>query len=97
MMRADVADERPSPPVTDVLRTVIDLTGQGLTKPLAEAILNIDFSAGQSGRIRDLNGKANEGTLSDEETSELEAYLQVGDLLAYWQSDARLYLTSSSG
>jgi hypothetical protein len=33
--------------------------------------------------------KANEGTLTESEEAELEAYINVGDLLAFWQSKAR--------
>jgi hypothetical protein len=35
------------------------------------------------------NEKANEGLLTPAEAAELEAYVNVGDLLAYWQSKAR--------
>jgi hypothetical protein len=32
--------------------------------------------------------RANEGQLTDDEQAELEAYINIGDLLAYWQSKA---------
>lgn len=72
-----------------VLRSVFDLTGRGMTRPLAESILALDFPQKDAARIDELNVKANEGTLTDAETAELEAYVNVGDLLAYWQSKAR--------
>jgi hypothetical protein len=39
--------------------------------------------------IPGLSAKANAGTLSEGEEAELEAYISVGDLLAFWQSKAR--------
>lgn len=76
-------------PHADVLRKVFDLSGHGMTRPLAESILALDFPEGEAARIDDLSAKANEGTLTDEEEAELEAYSNIGDLLAYWQSKAR--------
>ena len=79
---------RPKPHV-DVLRRVFDLSGHGMTRPLAESILALDFPEGDAARIDELNARANEGTLTSEEEAELEAYINIGDLLAYWQSKAR--------
>jgi hypothetical protein len=74
---------------TEVLRRVFDLAGHGLTCPLAESILSLDFPDGDAERIAELNGKANEGALTETEEAELEAYINVGDLLVLWQSKAR--------
>jgi len=60
-----------------------------MTRPLAESILALDFPEGDAARIDKLNARANEGVLTDEEEAELEAYINIGDLLAYWQSKAR--------
>jgi len=79
---------RPKPHV-DVLHKVFDLSGHGMTRSLAESILALDFPEEEAARIDELNAKANEGTLTDEEEAELEAYSNIGDLLAYWQSKAR--------
>ena len=76
-------------PHVDVLRRVFDLSGHGMTRPLAESILALDFPEGDAARIDKLNARANEGVLTDEEEAELEAYINIGDLLAYWQSKAR--------
>jgi hypothetical protein len=73
----------------EVLRRVFDLAGQGLTRPLAESILALDFPDHDAERLEELSGKANEGRLTDSEEAELEAYINVGDLLALWQSKAR--------
>ena len=75
--------------IADVLRIVFDLTGHGMTRPLAESIMALDFPEGDAARIDELNAKANEGTLTDDEEAELEAYINISDLLAYWQSKAR--------
>jgi hypothetical protein len=72
-----------------VLRSVFDLTGRGMTTPLAESILALDFPQQDGARINELNAKANEGMLTGAEEAELEAYVNIGDLLAYWQSKAR--------
>jgi len=78
-----------SKPHAKVLQSVFDFSARGMTRPLAEGILALDFPEDDAARIDDLNTKANEGTLTDEEEAELEAYVNVGDLLAYWQSKAR--------
>ncbi len=76
-------------PHAELLRRVFDLPGRGMTRPLAESILALDFPEGDAAQIDQLNSKANEGTLTDEEEAELEAYVNISDLLAYWQSKAR--------
>jgi hypothetical protein len=60
-----------------------------MTQALAESILALDFPEGDAARIEELNVRANEGDLTDEEEAELEAYTNINDLLAYWQSKAR--------
>ena len=76
-------------PHSDVLRRVFDLSGHGMTPALAESILALDFPKDDAVRIGELNERANEGQLTDDEEAELEAYINVSDLLAYWQSKAR--------
>jgi hypothetical protein len=60
-----------------------------MTPALAEGILALDFPDADAARIEELNIRANEGQLTDDEQAELEAYINVSDLLAYWQSKAR--------
>ena len=60
-----------------------------MTPALAEGILALDFPEDDAVRIGELNVRANEGQLSDDEQAELEAYINIGDLLAWWQSKAR--------
>jgi hypothetical protein len=73
----------------EVLRKVFDFDVRGLSKPLAENIRALDFPDHTDERVRELNEKANEGTLIESEEAELEAYINVGDLLALWQTKAR--------
>ena len=76
-------------PHSDVLLRVFDLPRRGMTRALAESILAFDFPEGDAARIEELNVRANEGDLTGEEEAELEAYTNINDLLAYWQSKAR--------
>jgi hypothetical protein len=60
-----------------------------MNQALAEGILALDFPDHDAVRIEELNVRANEGQLTEDEQAELEAYINVSDLLAYWQSKAR--------
>ena len=73
----------------DVLRKVFDLGGHGLSRSLAEDILSLDFPQHDADRAAELSAKANEGKLTEGEEAELEAFVNVADLLAFWQSKAR--------
>lgn len=68
------------------------MSGRGMTRPLAESILALDFPETDAARADKLNAKANEGALTEDERAELEAYANISDLLAYWQSTARQVL-----
>lgn len=63
-----------------------------MAKELAEGILALDFPEPDVVRADELNAKANGGTLTEEEQVELEAYVSIADMLAYWQSKARQVL-----
>ena len=76
-------------PHSDLLLRVFDLPRRGMNRALAEGILALDFPEEDAARIEALNLKANEGKLTEEEEAELEAYIDINDLLAYWQSKAR--------
>ena len=76
-------------PHADVLKRVFDFSRHGMSCELAESILKLDFPDNDAARIEELNSKANDGTLTAEEKTELETYIEIGDLLAYWQSKAR--------
>lgn len=78
-----------SAPYADLLGKVFDLTGRGLSRPLAESILSLDFPESDAARAAELNEKANDGTLTEAERDELQVYANVADLLAYWQLKAQ--------
>jgi len=78
-----------SKPHADILLRVFDLPRHGLTPALAESILALDFPEEDAARITELNIRANEGRVTEDEEAELETYINISDLLAYWQSKAR--------
>ena len=80
----------------DLLRRVFDLPSHGLSRALAEQILNFNFLQEDAQRAEELNDKANEGLVNEGERSELEAYADVADLLAYWQLKAKQALKQAS-
>lgn len=76
-------------PHAEVLRGVFDLAGRGLSQPLAEGILALDFPPDDAARMDELGQRANDGRLTQEEAIELETYVNISDLLAFWQAKAR--------
>jgi hypothetical protein len=74
---------------SDVGPGVFDLSRHGTNWSLADRILSLGFPEEDATRIKQLNGKANQAILTEEEEAELEAYIIVNDLLAYWQSKAQ--------
>jgi hypothetical protein len=55
-------------------------------------LLRLDFPAADHARMDELNAKANAGTLTPGERSELDEYVRVGHRLALLQSRARAAL-----
>jgi hypothetical protein len=78
---------RPAPHA-ELLRRVFDLSGRGLSKPLAESILCLDFRENDAIRAAELNARANEGLLTDAESEGFEVYANIADLLPYWRLKA---------
>lgn len=76
----------------EIFRKVFDVPGTGMTRSLAESIVALDFPEPEAARAHELNAKANNGRLTEDERAELEAHVNIGDLLAYWQSRARQVL-----
>jgi hypothetical protein len=67
-------------------------TDYGLSRSLAHQVLKLKFSERETNRMHDLAAKNLEGTLSKQESDELDNYVKVGDLLAILQSKARKLL-----
>lgn len=68
---------------------IIDPDRGDLTPAAARFMLNLDFRPSDRRRVATLSSKSNEGLLTDEERSELEEYIRVGEVLAVLQSKAR--------
>ena len=60
-----------------------------LTPEAAESLLALRFDEHDQLRMRQLAERSEAGMLTDVETSELDSYLHVGNVLAIMQSSAR--------
>jgi hypothetical protein len=58
----------------------------------AEFLLTVDFDKRDQRRMLQLAERSEAGTLTDEERTEFDGYLHVGNLLAVMRSKARLAL-----
>ena len=63
----------------------------------AEAILSLRFAPTDEQRMRELMDKNNEGTISESEQAEMEAFRRVGSFLAIAQAKARIHLQRRNG
>ncbi|MBV8902511.1 MAG: hypothetical protein JOZ22_02650 [Acidobacteriia bacterium] len=63
-----------------------------LSRDVAEFLLSIDFEPSDVERMDFLSERARSGSLTEEETVELDSYLHVGSLLSILQSRARRFL-----
>ena len=68
-----------------------------LSPQIAQFVLELHFPNSDLVRIKELSAKAREGTLSPEESAELDEYIHVGDVLTLWQSKARMALKNLPG
>jgi len=80
----------------DVFSRVIDPSNPTLTPAAAQGILQLSYSESDHARMTELAQKSNEGLLTDDERSELESYVFVGDILSLLKSKARLSLRRQS-
>lgn len=72
-----------------VLNRLIDPTADDLSPEAAQSLLRLDFHQDDHQRMAELSRKAQEGSLSSEERSQLDDYLRIADFLAILQSKAR--------
>jgi hypothetical protein len=79
----------PSHTETAILDRLIAAGRQELPADAARYLLAIDFAPADRERMNELAGKAQDGTLSQEDAAELENYRHVSHLLALLQSKAR--------
>ena len=79
-----------------ILEHVIMPKNGDLSADLARYILSLDFPETDQARFQHLSGKAQEGTLTDDERAELDEFLNVNDFLTIVQSKARASLAKHS-
>jgi len=77
-----------------ILSRLIQAT-ETISREVAEYLLSIDFEPGDIERMNLLAERSREGTLTADETSELDSYLHVGSLLSTMQSKARRQLKAA--
>jgi len=63
-----------------------------MSRGAAQFLLSLDFSPADVERMNFLAQRSQNGSLSAEETAELDSYLHVGNLLTVMQSKARVQL-----
>ncbi len=76
----------------DILSRVIAPNKQDFPPAMADLILGFNFPQDDIDRMDELARKAREGTLTDEEEAEINAYERVGHFLSLLQSKARTSL-----
>ena len=75
-----------------ILSRVIQPDSGDWPQAAAEAILRIGFNETDRERMQQLADRSESGTLTDEERTEFDSYLHIGNLIAVMQSKARLVL-----
>lgn len=63
----------------------------------ARALSALRFSSSDVERMRELMEKNNQGSLTTDETAEMEAFRRIGSFLAILQAKARLQLARDNG
>ena len=76
----------------DILSRVIAPDERDFLPTMAKLILRFNFPKDDIDRMDELARKASEGSLSDEEQAEIDAYERVGHFLSLLQSKARASL-----
>ncbi len=67
------------------------------TRELAEKIVGLQPDPKVVARVSELATKSDDGTLTDDERSELESYVDAGDLISLFKAKARRYLAEHDG
>ena len=80
-----------------VLDELIDPLSRCLTPEVARQIAELRAPASVQGRIEELAVKSTEGTLSEDERAEYDAYVAAGNFISILQSKARALLREQSG
>jgi hypothetical protein len=80
---------------TEILSRVIGPENPAFTPEAARSILQLRFTDADVEQMNRLASKAREGTLSEDEQSQLHGYLFVGAMVDLMHSKARLSLKKS--
>jgi hypothetical protein len=80
-----------------VLDRLLDPVGQSLTPAVARKLLAIRADEDTQARIDELADKCTEGTLTEGERSEYEAYVAAFELVTILQAKARRVLARAAG
>ncbi len=79
-----------------ILARLIQIEQDDLPRGAAEYLLSIRFEDRDTARMNQLSELARQGKLTNEEKSELDSYIHVGNLLAVMQSKGRRALQRSA-
>lgn len=81
---------------SEILARIVDPGNPSFTRDVARSILQLQFTEADRHEMNDLAEKARRGTLSDDESAKLDAYLFVGGMVDLMHSKARLSLRQST-
>jgi hypothetical protein len=81
----------------DIWTGVISPERNDMPVPEANAVLRWSFNDDAKSRMEELANRNGQDGLSDSEREELEAYINVGQVIGILQTKARLSLKHSSG
>jgi hypothetical protein len=81
----------------DIWTGVISPEKHDMPAPEANAVLRWSFNDDAKSRMDELADRNGQDELSDSEREELEAYINVGQVIGILQAKARLSLKHSSG
>jgi hypothetical protein len=81
----------------DIWTGIISPDRDDMPAPEASAVLRWAFNDDAKSRMEELANRNGQGELSDSEREELEAYVNVGQVIGILQAKARLSLKHSNG
>jgi hypothetical protein len=80
---------------SEVLKRLLEPVGRCLSEDAARELVRLRADNETQARVAELAEKCNEGTLSDEERLEYEAYVMAAEVIAILQAKARTRLASA--
>ncbi|MGI8744880.1 MAG: hypothetical protein ACR2NN_20375 [Bryobacteraceae bacterium] len=75
-----------------ILSRIIQSDERELTPEVARYVLSMKLPSTDEERVNELSAKARSGSLTENETRELDSYLHIGTLLGVMQAKARRLL-----